>query len=250
VRDVTARHEAEAEGSGLGAGVIGAAVVREREERLRAEVERLRHLQATVGEAAHDLKNLLGVVLSCAEFAIEAVPDLSELRTDLMEIMHAAERATAVAAALELSATVAASLDPVVTPATHDVGVPAGRPGGSILVVERQEVVRRLTTRILSDSGYEILAAANFEAAATLWEAHRASIDLLLTDVDLGERSGLDLADVVWRTAPDLPVLFLRGDPGHEALAGGGDRRTGVVEKPLGSDSLLRSVGALLEGRF
>lgn len=218
------------------ANIIGAGVVREREEQLRAEVERLRHLKVIAGETAHDLKNLLGVVVSCAEFAVEAAPDESELRADLMEIMRAAERATAVVASLELDTT-----NRALTP----LGLRE-----TILVVEGHEAVRGLTIRILSDSGYEILTAASYEAAATLWEAHRETIDLLLTDVDLGKRSGADLADVIWQTAPELPVLFMSGDADDEALLGGDDRRTAVVEKPLGSESLLRGVCAALKGRF
>jgi PAS domain S-box-containing protein len=264
------------------ANIIGAGVVREREEQLRAEVEPLRHLQVIAGETAHDLKNLLGVVVTCAEFAIEAAPDESELRADLMEITHAAERATTVVASLELDTTNAAFVDVGIAPTTNDVRVPVGprvdlrrewsedvRPvetssghrvrkraltprghGETILVVEDHEAVRRLTMRILSDSGYEILTAASFEAAATLWEAHRTTIDLLLTDVDLGKRSGADLANIIWQTAPELPVLFMSGDADDEALLGGEDRRTAVVEKPLSSESLLRGVCAVLKGRF
>jgi CheY-like chemotaxis protein len=228
------------------ANVIGAAVAGEHKQQLCAQVERrLTRLQVIAGEAAHDLKNLLGVVISCGEFAIDAARDQPELRSDLEEIMGAAERAAAVAASLELDAVEVVRLDAVIASGTTGVrGL-----GETILVVEDEDAVRRLATRLLSESGYDILAAASFDAAASLWEEHRASIDLLLTDVELGERSGVDLADVVWRTAPDLPVLFLSGDAAGETLEGVGERRTAVVAKPLGSDSLLSSVGAVLDGR-
>jgi PAS domain S-box-containing protein len=205
----------------------------------RREVDRLRQLQVTAGRAAHDLKNLLGVVVSCSEFAIEAAPDQTELRADLDEIMRAAERAAALATSLEADAT---QLDPMAYE-----NPPAGL-GETILVVEDEEAVRRLTVRILSESGYDTLTAASFDAATTVWEANRATIDLLLIDVDLGRRSGTDLADVLWQTAPELPVLFMSGEPSDAALSGG-ERRAGVVGKPLTSESLLRGVGAVLEGR-
>jgi PAS domain S-box-containing protein len=220
------------------AHVVGAALARE-------QVDRLRRLEATAAGTAHDLKNLLGVVLNYGAFAVEAAADQPELRADLKEIVEAAERAAAIAAALELQAAQLGARDPTaVEPEPPPLGL-----GETILVVEDEEAVRRVTARILSESGYEILAAASFEAAASVWETHRATIDLVLTDAILGRRSGADLADVVWQTAPELPVLFISGDTTDLRIRRGSEHRTGIVEKPLGSESLLRSVGAALEGR-
>jgi PAS domain S-box-containing protein len=229
------------------ANVVGAAITREREERVRSQVERLRRLEMSAAGTAHDLKNLLGVVLNYGAFALEAASDQPELRADLTEIVQAAERAAAIAASLELHATELAGGDRAVDEPEPEPA-PLGL-GETILVVEDEEAVRRVTTRILSESGYEILAAASFEAAASMWETHRATIDLLLTDAILGRRSGADLADVVWQTAPELPVLFISGDTTDVPTRRGREHRTAIVEKPLGSESLLRSVGAALEGR-
>jgi PAS domain S-box-containing protein len=220
------------------ANVVGAALARE-------QVDRLRQLETTAAGTAHDLKNLLGVVLNYGAFAVEAAADQPELRADLTEIVEAAERAAAIAASLELQAAQLGASDPT---AAEPEPAPLGL-GETILVVEDEEAVRRVTTRILSESGYEILAAASFEAAASVWETHRATIDLVLTDAILGRRSGADLADVVWRTAPELPVLFISGDTTDVPIRRGSEHRTAIVEKPLGSESLLRSVGAALEGR-
>jgi PAS domain S-box-containing protein len=221
------------------ANVVGAALARE-------QVDRLRQLETNAARTAHDLKNLLGVVLNYGAFAVEAAADQPELRADLTEIVEAAERAAAIAASLELQAAELRAGDPTTAePQPAPLGL-----GETILVVEDEEAIRRVTTRILSESGYEILAAASFEAAASVWETHRATIDLVLTDAILGRRSGADLADVVWRTAPELPVLFISGDTTDVPIRRGSEHRTAIVEKPLGSESLLRSVGAALEGRL
>jgi CheY-like chemotaxis protein len=220
------------------ADVVGAALARE-------QLDRLRRLQTTAAGTAHDLKNLLGVVLNYGAFAVEAAADQPELRADLTEMVQAADRAAAIAASLELQAAQLGARDP---PTAEPEPPPLGL-GETILVVEDEEAVRRVTARILSESGYEILAAASFEAAASVWETHRATIDLLLTGAILGRRSGADLADVVWQTAPELPVLFISGDTTDLRIRRGSEHRTAIVEKPLGSESLLRSVGAALEGR-
>jgi CheY-like chemotaxis protein len=272
------------------AHVVGSAIARERAGHLQVQGERLRRLEAVAASIGHDLNNVLGVVLNYGQFAVEAAADQPELRADVMEIIEAAERAIALAASLMASGGAGlhgagvAGLDAVDTDTangTDSVRAAPGEPidsgpqspqdgqhvenlngaagrgpaplglGEKILVVEDEEAVRRVTSRILSESGYEILVAESFEAAATVWEAHRPTIDLLLTDVALGTRSGADLADMLWQTAPELPVLFISGRTGDVALGRGGDRnrRTAVVEKPLGSESLLRSVCAALEGR-
>jgi len=230
-------------------GVLMLALVRD--VSARRELERLRHLQATARKTAHDLKNLLGVVVSCGEFALEEAPDQPELRADLTEIMRAAERAAALAASLQLDAAELDRLD--TSPNGVRDPIPASDDTGSalretILVVEDEEALRRLTTRILSERGYDILTASSFDDATTVWEAHRPTIDLLVTGSNLGTRSGADLADVVWQTAPELPVLFISADSSDIPLVGG-EHPTAVVEQPLGSESLLRSVGAALEGR-
>jgi PAS domain S-box-containing protein len=215
------------------------------EQRLRAQVDRLRQLETTAAATAHDLKNLLGVVLNYGAFAVEAASDQPELRADLREIVQAAERAAVLATSLEAQAN---ELGGGAAAAGEPEPAPPGL-GETILVVEDEEAVRRVTTRILSERGYEILAAASFEAAASVWETHQATIDLLLTDAILGRRSGADLADVVWQTAPELPVLFISGGTTDVPIRRRSNHRTAIVEKPLGSESLLRSVGAALEGR-
>ena len=117
----------------------------DRDEQLRVQAERLRHMEAVAGNTAHDLKNLLGIVLSCAEFAIEAASQQPELRADLMEIIDATARATALATSLGALATEVADLknDPGPEPAPLS-------PGETILVVEDENALRRLTTPVTS----------------------------------------------------------------------------------------------------
>jgi signal transduction histidine kinase len=93
------------------ANVVGAVIARRRDEQLHVQLERLRRVEVFAGAAAHDMKNLLGVILSCAEFALDVAFDQPELRADLMDITEAARRATAVADSLQLHATEAVDFD-------------------------------------------------------------------------------------------------------------------------------------------
>ncbi len=111
---------------------------------------------------------------------------------------------------------------------------------GTILVVEDDEQVRQVTVNYLQDRGYQVIEAANAEAAAVL--AHSTDkLDLLLTDVVLPGAEGLALAKRLRAEQPDLQVLFMTGDDGHEDLAG-----EHVLMKPFTGADLLRAISRRL----
>jgi two-component system cell cycle sensor histidine kinase/response regulator CckA len=86
-------------------------------------------------------------------------------------------------------------------------------PGGdeTILVVEDEDLVRRVIERILGRLGYRLLLAANGEGALVLSRDHLEPIDLLLTDVVMPGMNGVDLAATVQRERPGIAVLFSSG---------------------------------------
>lgn len=83
--------------------------------------------------------------------------------------------------------------------------------GETILVVEDDPDVRKLTVTLLSSMGYQVLEAEDGEAAqAALSKARK--IDLLLSDVVLpGDMSGPAIAESALEKSPSLPVLFMSG---------------------------------------
>jgi hypothetical protein len=86
----------------------------------------------------------------------------------------------------------------------------------TILLVEDQAPLRRLTRRILEDHGYRVFDTGEPEMA--LHVAESSAFDLLLTDVVMPQMTGPELARDVRRYAPDVPVLFMSGFAGHSAL--------------------------------
>lgn len=86
--------------------------------------------------------------------------------------------------------------------------------GGSetILMVEDELSVRRVTALFLRKLGYRILEAANGTEALQLWEQHRDRIDLLFTDLVLpGPLSGLELAAQLRQGNPNLKAIISSG---------------------------------------
>ncbi|HEU6449009.1 MAG TPA: ATP-binding protein [Verrucomicrobiae bacterium] len=86
--------------------------------------------------------------------------------------------------------------------------------GGSetILVVEDEPVLREMTCVILEGCGYKILQAGNGREALDVWNRRTKKIDLLLTDMVMPEGvSGMDLAERILVTQPDVRIIFTSG---------------------------------------
>ena len=86
-------------------------------------------------------------------------------------------------------------------------------PHGSetILLVEDQPQLRKLTTEILLELGHKVLAAANAGEALAIWDKHGAEIDLVLTDVIMPGMTGTELARRLRAARPDLNVIYMSG---------------------------------------
>lgn len=63
----------------------------------------------------------------------------------------------------------------------------------------------------LSKAGYKILEANSASAALEVWSAHCETIDLLVTDFDMAGLTGLQLAQLLRKERPALPVLLMSG---------------------------------------
>ena len=121
--------------------------------------------------------------------------------------------------------------------------------GGSetILLVEDEPQVRELAQRILTRAGYRVLAAENGDAALVL--AAGAEVDLLLSDVIMPGLSVLELAAVLRRSRPALPVLLMSGYSEAHLRSVGLEDETPFLAKPFTNQSLLASVRDTLDGR-
>ncbi len=82
----------------------------------------------------------------------------------------------------------------------------------SVLVVEDDPVLRRMVVQVLSRHGLTLSESASGEEALAL-VAHSTDVDLLITDVDLGAVSGLDVAREFARHRPHAPVIVMSGRP-------------------------------------
>ncbi|UPG87655.1 response regulator [Luteibacter aegosomatis] len=121
-----------------------------------------------------------------------------------------------------------------------------GGQGQQIVVVDDDPQVRVLVTELLKELGYDVLAADSAEAALPML-ATGATPDLLVTDVGLPGLNGRQLADIVRRDRPELPVLFITGYA-HNATnqAAFLDRGMKMISKPFSLATLSEAVGTML----
>jgi CheY-like chemotaxis protein len=119
-----------------------------------------------------------------------------------------------------------------------------------VLLVEDEPSVLRMTTLMLQQLGYRVLAAAAPEEALRLAQSHPGEIQLLVTDVIMPEMNGKDLAAKLLPLYPRLKSLFMSGYTA-DVIAHHGVLSRGVhfIEKPFSRDSLAAKVRAALEKR-
>ena len=134
-----------------------------------------------------------------------------------------------------------------IAPVREATTVFATRATETILLVEDEEMVRNLTTSILAEKGYRVLAARNGDEAIEVANTHRGVIDVLITDVIMPRMNGKQVADVITRKHPKIPVLYMSGYT-DEAIVHHGVLEQGInfIEKPFTSQALTTKVRRLL----
>jgi len=116
----------------------------------------------------------------------------------------------------------------------------------TVLIVEDDEGVRVVASRILRDQGYKVLEARRASEARRIWEQHGPNIDLLLTDVVMPDVNGPRLAEELEKTRPGLRVLYMSGYPGAGGLVSPQGAALACIEKPFTPSSLAAKVREML----
>ncbi|MFQ6046548.1 MAG: ATP-binding protein, partial [Gemmatimonadales bacterium] len=119
----------------------------------------------------------------------------------------------------------------------------------TILLVEDDESVRRVTARVLRRQGYTVMEAGDAEEAMALLESHASRVDLLLTDVVLPGASGRAVAEMADVVSPGIKILFASGYT-EDAILRHRLRDEGVnlLQKPFTIESLSEKVRKVLDG--
>jgi PAS domain S-box-containing protein len=118
---------------------------------------------------------------------------------------------------------------------------------GTVLVVEDDESVRRITVALVQSLGYEVMAASSGDEAIALCVADAPRIDVVLTDVVMPGTSGTSLRQRLEELRPGLKILFTSGYTAN-VIAHHGILDEGVhfIPKPFGISDLAKALRDLL----
>jgi DNA-binding NtrC family response regulator len=146
----------------------------------------------------------------------------------------------------------------VYLPTTDELaaGAPAEAPSqppstaASVLLLEDEDGVRRLVTKVLEKRGYLVHAAGHPNDALTLARRRDLRIDLLLTDVVMPEMTGREVADAVCAIHPRCRVVFMSGYTDDAAVRHGVMNAGAMfIQKPFRADDLAQKVAEALADR-
>jgi len=119
----------------------------------------------------------------------------------------------------------------------------------TVLVVEDEEMVRRLAVRLLRSHGYQVLEAGHGREALAVLEAN-PEVRLVLSDVIMPVMGGRELA-LNLQARPRPPALIFMSGYTEEDIARQGLVKAGLhfIQKPFDMTTLLQKVRAVLDGR-
>ncbi|MDO8501571.1 MAG: PAS domain-containing protein [Gemmatimonadaceae bacterium] len=128
------------------------------------------------------------------------------------------------------------------------VPLPGARGGSeTILLVEDQDAVRTVVSRMLSGVGYHVIEAFNGVEAISIFDATPERMDIILTDMSMPGMSGKELATQVRRRNAAIPILFMSGYSEDEVDVTGEGSAGAIIRKPFTNDALLLRIRGLLD---
>jgi len=120
--------------------------------------------------------------------------------------------------------------------------------GETILLVEDEDMLRKLTRNVLELLGYSVLEAADGKLACEISQRENRPIDLLLTDVVMPGMNGPALAAQLTAARPTLTVLYTSGYTGQAVGHGVIPEGCHFIAKPFTREDLARKVREALSG--
>lgn len=118
--------------------------------------------------------------------------------------------------------------------------------GRRVLLVEDEDMVRKVLMRMLSSRGYDVKTAASVSEAEALFDTPGNDFELLITDVMIPQGSGHALARSLVARKPALRVLFVSGYSGGGPIEGIDAEQVRFLTKPFGSAELTHMIHDLL----
>jgi two-component system, cell cycle sensor histidine kinase and response regulator CckA len=125
---------------------------------------------------------------------------------------------------------------------------PERPPGGyTILVVDDEEAVRRLASRMITWMGHQTLEARSAREALATIEEHNGPIHLVVTDIKMPGMNGRELGRIIEQRWPGKPILYMSGFASEVFRDGLLEPGAPFLPKPFTQDDLAAKVRSMVE---
>ena len=120
--------------------------------------------------------------------------------------------------------------------------------GRTVLLIEADDTVRKLTEKVLLSAGFQVMESVNWQLAMRLVKVNRNPIDLMLADIMAPEMSGRAVAEKILAAHPETKVLLTSGySEKHLLLPGVPGKDIHFISKPFNRQELLEKIGEILD---
>jgi PAS domain S-box-containing protein len=128
-----------------------------------------------------------------------------------------------------------------------DTDIPMSR-GETVLLVEDEAMIRKMSLRMLEKLGYKVLVAATPKEALHIAAQNTDQIQMLITDVVMPEMNGRKLADQLHALYPDIRIIFMSGYTANLITHRGVlDDGVNFIQKPFSARELGIKIRTILD---
>ena len=117
-----------------------------------------------------------------------------------------------------------------------------------VLVVDDEDVVRRVVSATLRRHGFGVAEAGSGDEGLLYFSEHRDGLSLIITDVMMPGMSGPAMVERILAIDPEMPIMFMTGTAADARQMMGRIKRCSLLQKPFTPDGLLMSVRKCLDG--
>ena len=134
--------------------------------------------------------------------------------------------------------------EPAVREGRHETPVPGS---GRVLIVEDEDVIRQMATRMLEHLGYDVVTTSDGQEGAEYYEQHGSEIDLVIIDMIMPRMNGRDCFIRMKAMNPGVKAILSTGYGLDSAVRDMlGDGMIGYVQKPYVVGQLSEAVAKAL----
>jgi len=120
--------------------------------------------------------------------------------------------------------------------------VPSWRGKETVLFADDEDLIRDLGRQVMEMHGYTVFLAEDGIRAIDLFRSNRKAIDLVVLDLTMPQRSGMEVLREIRNIDPGMRVILSSGSPPTEPVPG-----TTFLPKPYRADTLAKVVRSALD---